>query len=61
MTFDSLFFLGGMRKGEKNNQSRGQNSCLSARSVKEYLKFLQKKISSKLNLAHLDMVQLTLV
>ena len=26
------FFKGGMRKGEKNNQSRGQKSILSARS-----------------------------
>jgi hypothetical protein len=25
-------FLGGKRKGEENNQSRGQKSCLSARS-----------------------------
>ena len=30
--FSSLFFSGGMRKEEKNNQSRGQNACLSARS-----------------------------
>ena len=30
----SLFFLGGKRKGEKNNQSCGQKSCLSARSIK---------------------------
>ena len=30
--FSSLFFLGGKRKGEKNNQSRGQKSSLSARS-----------------------------
>ena len=28
----SLLFLGGKRKGKKNNQSRGQKSCLSARS-----------------------------
>ena len=28
----SLFFLGGKRKRENNNQSRGQKSCLSARS-----------------------------
>ena len=27
-----LFFLGGKRKGEKNNQSRGQNPSLSSRS-----------------------------
>ena len=44
MTFDHDFcyfiiffffplFLGGKRKGENNNQSRGQKSCLSARSV----------------------------
>ena len=26
-------FLGEKRKGEKNNQSRGQKSCLSARSI----------------------------
>ena len=40
MTFDhdlfsfssSLFILGGRRKGEENNQSRKQKSCLSARS-----------------------------
>ena len=32
-TFSStLFFLGGKRNGEKNNQSRGQKACLSARS-----------------------------
>jgi hypothetical protein len=45
MTFDSRFlllillfffplFLGGKRKGEKNSHSRGQKSCLSARSFK---------------------------
>ena len=27
-------FLGGRREGEENNQSRGQNSCLSSRSAK---------------------------
>ena len=27
-----FLFLGGKRKGEKNSQSRGQKSCLSARS-----------------------------
>ena len=26
-------FLGGKRKGEKNNQSRGQKSCLSVLSI----------------------------
>ena len=46
MTFDHDFanpspfllpsFLGRKRKGEKNNQSRGQKSCLSARSYKMY-------------------------
>jgi hypothetical protein len=35
----SLCFLGGKRKGEKNNQSRGQNSYLSARS---YLQIILK-------------------
>ena len=29
----SLFLLGGKGKGEENNQSVGQKSCLSARSV----------------------------
>jgi hypothetical protein len=28
-----LLFLGGKRKGEKNNQSRDFKSCLSARSI----------------------------
>ena len=28
----AILFLGGKRKGEKNNQSRSQQSCLSARS-----------------------------
>ena len=46
MTFDRDFcyfillslpsFLGGKRKGETNNQSRGKNSWLSARSLKRY-------------------------
>ena len=31
-------FLGGKRKGEKNNQSLGQNSCLSARSISIFIK-----------------------
>ena len=35
----SLFFLGEKRKGEKNNQSRGLNSFLSARS---YLQIILK-------------------
>ena len=30
-------FLGGKRKGKENNQSRGQKSCLSARSIIWYL------------------------
>ena len=30
--FLRLSFLGGKRKGEKNNQSHGQKSCLSTRS-----------------------------
>ena len=34
LLFSSLF-LGGKRKWEKNNQSRGQKSCLSARSSEE--------------------------
>ena len=29
----SLFFLGGKIKGEKNNQSLGKKSCLSAPSI----------------------------
>ena len=29
-SFSSSLFLGGTRKGEENNQSRGQKSCLSA-------------------------------
>ena len=43
MTFDHDFFdfillfpfpfLGGKRKGEKNNQSYGQKSCISARLI----------------------------
>ena len=32
LLFFPSIFLGGKRKGEKNNQSRGQKSCLSARS-----------------------------
>ena len=46
MTFDRDFcyfilfslpsFLGGKRKGGKNKQSRGEKSCLSARSLKRY-------------------------
>ena len=32
LLFFSRVFLGGKRKGEKNNQSRGQKLCLSARS-----------------------------
>ena len=41
LLFILLFFfpllLGGKRKGEKNNQSRGQKSCLSARSFPSYV------------------------
>ena len=32
LLFFFSLFLGGKRKGEKNNQNRGQKSCLSARS-----------------------------
>ena len=32
--FFFLHFIGGKRKGEKNNQSRGKNPCLSDRSLK---------------------------
>ena len=31
-SFSSHLFLGGKRKGEDNNQSRGQKSCLSSLS-----------------------------
>ena len=36
LPFFSLLFLGGKRKGEKNNKSRYQKSCLSARSWWSY-------------------------
>ena len=32
----SLLFLGGKRKGGKNNQGRDQKACLSAGSAKKY-------------------------
>ena len=51
MTFDHNFcysfyfllppFLVGKRKGDKNNQSRGQKSCLSARSIFIIIFFLK--------------------
>ena len=34
LLFYSLFFTGGKKKGEKNNQSRGQKAYLSARSLR---------------------------
>ena len=43
LLFFSPLFLGGKRKGEQNNQSCGQKSCLSARSyTKQKLFWLTK-------------------
>ena len=58
MTFDYDFllfillfffplFLGGKRKGEKNNQSRGLKSCLSARSMKKAQSTLDPNLTNQ--------------
>ena len=65
MTFDKNFttsisfslpsFLGGNRKGEKNNKIQGQKPCLSAWSKKDFtrLKMYKQNIYSVLYQKHI--------
>ena len=46
--FSSLFFLGGKRKEKQNNQSRGQKSYLSDRSLKGHVPFVKPDIVKNL-------------